>query len=42
MYPVGDAPGIGIEVNEERLEAYAFKFWEATHFHRRDGSYTNW
>ncbi len=42
MYPVGDAPGIGIEVNEERLEAYALKFWEATHFHRKDGSYTNW
>ena len=41
MYPVSDAPGIGIEVDEERLKAEKFKFWETPHLHRRDGSYTN-
>jgi galactonate dehydratase len=42
MYPVGDAPGIGVEVDEERLKAEEFKFSEEMHLHRRDGSYTNW
>ncbi len=41
-YVVPDAPGLGVEVNEERLTAESFKFWEAPHLQRRDGSVTNW
>jgi galactonate dehydratase len=37
-----DGPGLGIEVNEEAVRKQSFKFWEAPHLHRRDGSYTNW
>ena len=29
------------EVREEMAQE-EFKFWEAPHLHRRDGSYTNW
>ncbi len=39
---VPDTPGLGVEVDEERIKAQAFKFWEAPHLHRRDGSVTNW
>lgn len=39
---VPDTPGLGIEVNEEYIAAQSFKFWEAPHLRRRDGSYTNW
>jgi galactonate dehydratase len=42
VYPVGDAPGLGVEVNEELLEKQSFKFWEAPHLRRSDGSVTNW
>ena len=42
MYTVNSNPGIGVEVNEDVLKAYEFKFWEPQHLHRRDGSYTNW
>jgi len=41
-YPVSDAPGLGVEVNEELVKAQSFKFWEAPHLRRRDGSVTNW
>lgn len=41
-YPVSDAPGLGIEVNEELIAAQSFKFWEAPHLKRKDGSVTNW
>jgi galactonate dehydratase len=41
-YSVPDAPGLGVEVDEERVKREAFRFWEAPHLHRRDGSYTNW
>jgi galactonate dehydratase len=41
-FPVPDAPGLGVEVNEAYLQAQAFKFAEAPHLHRLDGSYTNW
>ncbi|MBC7811967.1 MAG: mandelate racemase/muconate lactonizing enzyme family protein [Burkholderiales bacterium] len=41
-FPVGDAPGLGIDVNEELAQSHSFKFWEAPHLVRRDGSYTNW
>ena len=39
---VSDLPGLGIEVNEEYIAKQAFKFWEAPHLRRLDGSYTNW
>jgi galactonate dehydratase len=41
-YPVPDTPGLGVEVDEERVRREAFRFWEAPHLRRRDGSYTNW
>ena len=41
-YPVGDAPGLGVEVDEAALKEQSFKFWEAPHLKRRDGSVTNW
>ncbi len=42
VYKVSDAPGLGIEVNEELIKQQSFKFWEAPHLKRRDGSVTNW
>ena len=41
-YPVDDSPGLGVEVDEEAVKAQTFKFWEAPHWKRRDGSVTNW
>jgi len=41
-FPVPDTPGLGVECNEEYLKKESFKFWEAPHLHRLDGSYTNW
>jgi galactonate dehydratase len=41
-YPVNPAPGLGVEVNEELVKQQSFKFWEAPHLKRRDGSVTNW
>ncbi|MGN6685025.1 MAG: mandelate racemase/muconate lactonizing enzyme family protein, partial [Devosia sp.] len=42
VYPVPDTPGLGIEVNEDAVRKQSFKFWEAPHLTRRDGSVTNW
>ncbi len=41
-YIVPDAPGLGVEFNEERAQTEEFRYWEAPHLRRRDGSYTNW
>jgi galactonate dehydratase len=41
-YPVSSAPGLGVEVNEDLVKQQSFKFWEAPHLKRRDGSVTNW
>jgi len=41
-YAVSDAPGLGVEVNEELIRRQSFKFWEAPHLKRADGSVTNW
>lgn len=41
-YPVSDSPGLGVEVNEELVKQQSFRFWEAPHLKRRDGSVTNW
>ncbi|HEU5089926.1 MAG TPA: mandelate racemase/muconate lactonizing enzyme family protein [Roseiflexaceae bacterium] len=40
--PVPDAPGLGVDVDEDYVRAQSFKFWEAPHLRRRDGSVTNW
>ena len=40
-YPVPDTPGLGVEVNEAELNR-PFRYWEAPHLRRRDGSHTNW
>ncbi|MEO5807418.1 mandelate racemase/muconate lactonizing enzyme family protein [Devosia sp.] len=42
VYPVCDLPGLGVEVNEALIAKQSFKFWEAPHLKRRDGSVTNW
>ena len=31
-----------VEFNEELAAEQSFKFWEAPHLRRCDGSYTNW
>jgi galactonate dehydratase len=41
-YIVPDTPGLGVEVNEELIQRQSFKYWEAPHLRRRDGSVTNW
>lgn len=41
-YPVSDTPGLGVEVNEDMIKRQSFKFWEAPHLRRADGSLTNW
>ncbi len=40
-FPLPQEPGLGVEFNEE-MASQEFRFWEAPHLHRRDGSYTNW
>ena len=41
-YRVDDAPGLGVDVDEELVKKQSFRFWEAPHLKRRDGSVTNW
>lgn len=41
-FPVPTAPGLGIEMDLERAEGQTWKFWEAPHNRREDGSVTNW
>ncbi len=41
-FPLPLEPGLGVELNEEALSKYPFRYWEAPHWRRRDGSYTNW
>jgi len=41
-FPVPDSPGLGVDCNEEYIQAQSLKLWEAPHLHRLDGSYTNW
>lgn len=43
VYPVSEAPGLGLEIDEEALASAVTDDWhEAPHFRRPDGSYTNW
>jgi galactonate dehydratase len=41
-FPVPSTPGLGMEVNEEKLAAIPFQFAEFPRLRRRDGSHTNW
>lgn len=41
-FPVPEAPGLGIEFDEKLAQSQTWKFWEAPHWKRRDGSVTNW
>ena len=41
-FTVGEAPGLGLDVNEEEIKGLEFRFWEAPRLVRPDGSYTNW
>lgn len=41
-FPVPETPGLGIELNEEVAQGQTWKFWEAPHWRRSDGSVTNW
>lgn len=42
VYEVPDTPGLGVEVDEARVRRESFRFWEAPHLRRPDGSTTNW
>ena len=42
VYPVPDVPGLGVEIDEKALTKEGFRYWEAPHLKRRDGSVTNW
>ena len=39
---VPNGPGLGVAFNEAMAEEQKFKFWEANHLRRTDGSFTNW
>jgi galactonate dehydratase len=41
-FPVPDAPGLGIEMDEKLAQSHSWRFWEAPHNRRNDGSVTNW
>jgi galactonate dehydratase len=41
-FPLPTAPGLGVTFNEDAVRDHAFEHWEAPHWRRRDGSYTNW
>ena len=41
-FPVPTTPGLGIEIDEKLAQSQTWKFWEAPHWQRRDGSVTNW
>lgn len=42
VFAVPDAPGLGIDFDEQLAQSQTWKFWEAPHLRRRDGSVTNW
>lgn len=41
-FPVPTAPGLGIDIDEKLAASQEWKFWEAPHWRRRDGSVQNW
>ncbi len=42
VFPVPETPGLGVDFDESLARSQSWKFWEAPHFRRRDGSVTNW
>ena len=41
-FPVPDGPGLGIEIDEQRLVREPFRFWNPPMLRRADGAHTNW
>ena len=41
-FPVPNTPGLGIDMDLKLAESQTWKFWEAPHWKRRDGSVQNW
>lgn len=41
-FPVPETPGLGVEFDEKLAQSHTWKFWEAPHLQRSDGSVTNW
>jgi len=41
-FPIPTLPGLGVEFNEDAAKDHQMEFWEAPHWKRRDGGYTNW
>ena len=41
-FPLPQGPGLGIEFDEEAARRYPPLSWEAPHFRRRDGAFTNY
>ena len=41
-YPVSDAPGLGVELNEALAQSHPWHFGGFPHWRRNDGSVTNW
>ena len=41
-FPLPTVPGLGVEFDPDAASNHAFEPWEAPHWKRRDGSYTNW
>jgi len=37
-----EAPGLGVELDEEACAAYPFRRWELAHLRRADGAFTDW
>ena len=41
-YVVDDAPGHGVDVDEQAVASQSFEYWEAPRMKKPDGSFTNW
>ncbi|MER2492740.1 mandelate racemase/muconate lactonizing enzyme family protein [Catenovulum sediminis] len=41
-FTVSQQPGLGIDVNEDKLKNQNFEYWEPPRLIKPDGSYTNW
>jgi galactonate dehydratase len=41
-FAVPTDPGLGVDLDEEKLAAIPFEMAEFPHLHKRDGSHTNW
>lgn len=41
-FPLPTAPGLGVTFNEDAVKDHPFEIWDAPHWQRRDGAFTNW